>query len=349
MSVQKATMQALMFTAIRRLELVEVPVPEVRNPHDVLLKVKSVGICGSDLHGYTGQTGRRIPPLIMGHEVTGEVVATGSGASHFAPGTRVAVQPIEFCGVCSQCTAGYRSLCENRRLIGMHLPGAYAEYVLSNSANLYRLPDALSYEHGALAEPLSIAVHAVGLVHFRPYDTACIVGAGPIGLLTLAVLKQMGIHRIFVSDTSEVRLDTARQMGANVLINPMKQDPVTVAKQLTNGRGVDVAFEAVGISATAQQSVEVTRTRGTVVWIGNSQKMIDIDMQSIVTREIRLLGSYGMTDEEFQRSLDMLADGSIPAAQLINRRAELSEGPELFEQLLAEPQTIKCVFDLNDR
>jgi L-iditol 2-dehydrogenase len=348
MSVQKDTMQALMFTAIRKLELMEVPVPVVRNPHDVLLKVKSVGICGSDLHGYTGSTGRRTPPLIMGHEVTAEVVSTGSAANDFVPGTRVAVQPIEFCGVCSQCTAGYRSLCENRRLIGMHLPGAYAEYVLSNSANLYRLSDALTYEHGALAEPLSIAVHAVGLVHFRPYDTVYIVGAGPIGLLTLAVLKQMGIHRIFVSDTSEVRLDTAKRLGADVLINPIQQDPLPLVKQYTNGRGVDVAFEAVGISATAQQAVDVTRTRGTVVWIGNSQKMIEVNMQSIVTREITLLGSYGMTDEEFQRSLQMLADGSIPAEQLINRRAELNEGPELFDQLLAEPQTIKCVFNLND-
>lgn len=339
-------MKALMFTAIKEQRLLDVPTPEIDRPDGVLLKVKSVGVCGSDLHGYTGQSGRRIPPLIMGHEVTAEVVEVGAAVKDLPPGSRVAIQPVEFCGVCPQCLAGRRNVCEKRRVMGMSAPGAYAEYVTWPASNLFLLPDTLSYEDGAMAEPLSVAVHAVSLAHIRPYDTALIVGAGPIGLLTLAVLKLTGLSRIAVSDASDARLELARALGAQITINPTRQNPRQVVNEFTNGGGVDLAFEAVGISATAQQSVEVTRNNGTVVWIGNNQRLIEVDMQAIVTRELRVIGSYGMTDQDFQRSLRMLADGRIPTEQLINRRASLDEGPVLFDQLLASPETIKCMINV---
>jgi L-iditol 2-dehydrogenase len=130
-----------------------------------------------------------------------------------------------------------------------------------------------------------------------------------------------------------------------VTLNPTRQNPRQVVNEFTNGSGVDLAFEAVGLSATAQQSLEVTRNKGTVIWIGNNQRMIEIDMQAVVTRELAVVGSYGMTGEDFQRSLRMLADGRIPTAQLINRRAALNEGPDLFDQLLASLETIKCVIN----
>jgi L-iditol 2-dehydrogenase len=345
MTTIKSSMQALMFTAIREHQLVELPMPALDRPDGVLLKVKSVGVCGSDLHGYTGQTGRRIPPLIMGHEATGEVVAVGDAVKNLPLGSRVAVQPVEFCGVCPQCLAGRRNVCENRRLMGMNAAGAYAEYVAWPAANLFPLPDNLSYENGALTEPLAVAVHAISLAPIRPYDTALIVGAGPIGLLTLAVLKLTGVSLIAVSDASDARLELARTIGAQVTINPIRQNPRQMVNEFTNGSGVDLAFEAVGLSATAQQSLEVTRNKGTVIWIGNNQRMIEIDMQAVVTRELAVIGSYGMTGEDFQRSLRMLADGCIPTEQLINRRATLSEGPALFDQLLASPETIKCMIN----
>jgi L-iditol 2-dehydrogenase len=340
-------MQALMFTAIKENKLLDVPAPVIDRPDGVLLKVKSVGVCGSDLHGYTGHTGRRTPPLIMGHEVTGEVMGVGEAVENLPIGSRVAVQPVEFCGVCSQCLAGRRNVCENRRLMGMNMPGAYAEYVTWPASNLFRLPDSLSFENGALAEPLSIAVHAVSLAHIRPYDSALIVGAGPIGLLTLAVLRLTGVNTIAVSDASDARLEMARALGAQVTINVVRQNPRQVVNEFTNGSGVDLAFEAVGLSTTAQQSLEVTRNKGTVIWIGNNQRLIEIDMQAVVTRELSVVGSYGMTDEEFQRSLHLLTDGRIPTERLINRRASLDEGPELFDQLLASPETIKCVINFS--
>jgi L-iditol 2-dehydrogenase len=340
-----STMAALLFTAISEQQLVEVAVPEIERPGDVLLRVKSVGVCGSDLHGYTGHSGRRTPPLIMGHEVTGEVVAIGREVEDLQVGSRVAVQPVSFCGYCSQCVAGRRSICENRLVMGMTAQGAYAEYVTWPADNLYELPNALSYEAGALTEPLSVAVHAVGLAHIRPYDTAFVVGAGPIGLLTVAVLRLTGLKQIAVSDVSDRRLEVARTLGAHLTVNPSKQDLDAVIKENTDGQGVDVAFEAVGLGATAQQTLQATRNKGTVVWIGNNARMIEIDMQAVVTRELSVLGSYGMSEEEFQRSILMLADGSVPAAKLISRRAVLAEGPGLFDELLASPETIKCVIN----
>ena len=339
------TMQALMMTAIKELQIVDLPLPQIEHPDDVLLKVHSVGICGSDLHGYSGESGRRIPPLIMGHEATGEVVTAGAGVKELRPGDRVALQTVRFCGKCTQCLAGNQNLCENRRILGMNEPGAYAQYVKWRGECLFKLPEGLSFEQGALAEPLSVAVHAVGLAHFKPYDTVFIVGAGTIGLLALSVLKLIGVSCIIVSDTSDLRLEVARAMGAHVTVNPKLHDTRSVVAQYTDGRGVDVSFEAVGLSATAQQSLDVTRNKGTVIWIGNNQRMIQIDMQAIVTRELNVIGSYGMSSQEFERSLRMLADGQIPTEHLINRRATLTEGTQLFDELLASPETIKCVIN----
>jgi L-iditol 2-dehydrogenase len=338
-------MKALMLTAIGEQQLVDVPDPEIDRPEDVLLRVRSVGVCGSDLHGYLGESGRRTPPLIMGHEVTADVEVVGEAVTNVAPGQRVAVLPVTFCGNCLQCNAGRRSLCVNRRVMGMNAPGAYAPFVTWPAANLHPLPESLSYEDGAMAEPLAIAMHAVGLVHFKPYDTVVVVGAGPIGLLTLAVLKASGANCVIVSDVSDERLEIARAAGADHTVNPGRQEPRAVVDEITSGNGVDVAFEAVGLGATAQQTLDVTRNNGTVVWIGNNHRMINIDMQSIVTRELTVLGSYGMTGDEFQRALQILADGRIPTDVLINRRADLEEGPTLFDELLASPTTIKCVIN----
>ena len=335
-------MQALMFTAINKNELVRVPVPSIEHPQDVLVRVQASGVCGSDLHGYTGATGRRTPPLIMGHEATGDVVAVGDEVESLKIGDRVAIQTVRFCGKCPQCLAGNQNLCESRRIMGMNEAGAYAEFVKWRAGSLFKIPDDLSYEHGALAEPLAIAVHAVGLAHFLPYDSAFVVGAGPIGLLTLAVLKMHGVRCVAISDTSDTRLEIARAMGADVTVNPSRQDPREAVLAFTDG-GVDVAFEAVGMSATAQQTLDVTRNKGTIVWIGNSHRMIEIDMQAIVTRELRVMGSYGMSDREFKRCLKILAQGQIPTEQIINRRVTLDAGETLFDELLASPNVIKCM------
>lgn len=330
------TMQALLFSDIRTLEQVEIERPTPQRAGDVLLKVNAAGVCGSDLHGYTGQSGRRTPPLIMGHELTATVVESkGGGGDAPAPGTRVAVYPLDFSGPA-------------RRLIGMDEPGAFAEYVVWPAKNLYALPDGVSAEAGSLAEPLAVAIHAVGRARVAPGDSAFVAGAGPIGLLVIAVLRSMGVGPILVSDLSEERLDVALALGATHALHARRVDLGEAVHAATGGRGVDLSFEAVGITPTVQQSLTAVRDGGTVVWIGNNQRTVEVDMQSVVTRELSVLGTYGMGRVDFERALSTLADGRIDSARLINRRATLDEGPALFETLLASPEILKCIFTFDD-
>ncbi len=341
------TMQALVFTDIRKMELQNVARPQISAPDDVLIRVRAVGVCGSDLHGYTGQTGRRIPPMIMGHEASGVVEEVGPAVTNVKPGDRVAVLPVVFCGQCAPCKEGKASLCTNRRLLGVGKGlGAYAEWLVWSARSTYRIPDNVSFEQAAFAEPMGVCLHALRLANIKPYDNVALVGSGPIGLLTLAILRTLGPRHIFVSDVSDDRLAVARSLGANVTINPSREDARAVVDAHTDGLGADVSIEAVGVSVTAQAAIDLTKNGGTVVWIGNNQKRIEIDMQSVVTRELRVQGSYAMNDVDFTRALAMIADGAVDVQPLISRRAELAEGENLFDELLQDQSVIKCVFTM---
>jgi L-iditol 2-dehydrogenase len=322
-------MQALVLKAFHQHVLTEMPIPRIERPDDVLIEVKAAGVCGSDLHGYTGQSGRRTPPLVMGHEATGLVVETGEG--DLSPGTRVAIHPIEDVGGV-------------RRLMGKDAPGAFAEYVVWPARNLVRLPDSVTFEQGALVEPLAVAVRAVNRAGLDGATAAVVVGAGTIGLLVASVLKHRGVATVVISDPSVERRAVARDMGVGVAVDPLADDIVDTVRGLTDGLGADVAFEAVGIGTTVAQAHAVVKYGGTVVWIGNNVRVIDVDMQQVVTRELRVLGTYGMSDDDFVEALGLLEAGAIDASSLINRRATLEEGPALFDELLASPSVVKCLF-----
>jgi L-iditol 2-dehydrogenase len=336
-------MRALLLDAERHLALIETPMPALERPNDVLVRVHAVGVCGSDIHGYLGHTGRRVPPLVMGHEATGEVVAVADGVRGLRPGDRVATNTIAACGHCRPCLAGQRSICEHRSILGMNAPGAYAEYVVWPEDSLPRVPDGLSYEAGALAEPLAVALHAVNMTGVKAGDVVFIAGGGPIGVLTHLLVRLAGAGRIVVSDLHPERLSAARAFGADVVVDAGSEDPVEVVRELTDGSGADVAIEAVGFGVSARQTIDAVRSSGTVVWLGNSERRIEIDMQAVVTRDLVVRGSYGMTGQEFERALTLLADGRLPVGDIVNRYATLDEGPALFEELLASPATIKCV------
>lgn len=332
------TMKALVFTDFNRQEVQDLPIPPIVHPDDVLLKVRAAGVCGSDLHGYTGQSGRRQPPLVMGHEVTGEVVQVGNAVKTVQAGDRVAVQPLI-----------YRPDPETgiitRRLIGMNLPGAYEEYIVVPAGNLFPIPDSLSFTAGSLTEPLAVAVHAVSLRQVRPYDNVLVIGAGAIGLLTLQVLKLAGAGKVAISDVNNERLALAKAIGADYTFNATQQDLTEFLQATTGGTGFDMTFEAVGITPTVQQSIQAVKYGGTVVWIGNNQRVVEVDMQSIVTREISVAGTYGMNQQDFARALQMLSDGAIDVSPLVNRRATLADGETLFDELIKDQTVVKCVIE----
>jgi len=324
-------MQALVMTAFNQLALQELPMPRIEQPDDVLLEVRAAGVCGSDLHGYTGQSGRRTPPLVMGHEATARVLEVGAAVTDLTVGTRVAIHPLDD-------SRGAR------RLMGKDAPGAFAQYVVWPAGNLVPLPASVTYEQGAFVEPLAVAVRAVERAGLARAASAVVVGAGTIGLLVAALLKHRGVGMVIISDPSAERRAVARAIGIDVALDPTALDVATTVRELTGGVGAEVAFEAVGIGATVAQAHNTVRYGGTVVWIGNNVRMIDVDMQQVVTRELSVLGTYAMSSDDFQAALDLLEAGAIDVAALIHRRATLAEGPPLFDELLASPGIVKCLF-----
>ena len=341
-------MKALVFTAIRKLEVREVERPRIAGPNDVLVRIRSCGICGSDLHGYTGQSGRRRPPLIMGHEGAGEVAEIGTAVTSLRPGDRVAIQPWIACGVCPACMDGRHLWCPHRSLMGMNAQGAFAEYLVCPSVNLFPIPDGVSCEQAALTEVTAVALHAVSRATFRPHETAAVLGAGAVGLLVVAVLRLMGLRRLIVIDLDENRLRVAKELGADLALNSSAGDVMEGCRAVVGDAGVDHVFEAVGAPATFQSSIALARQGGEAIWIGNNQRYAEIDVQSVVTREISIVPSYAFTLAEFGRALNLLAAGIIPADEIITRQATLDEGPDLFEELLTRPEIIKGVFRSED-
>lgn len=324
-------MQALMYDGPWQMPLraIAVPTPAA---DEVIVRVRAAGVCGSDVHGFTGSTGRRTPGIVMGHEFAGMIDALGDGVANWQIGQRVIVQPLLTCGACAFCRAGKPNVCANRQLIGMHRHGAYAEYVRVPQAQLRAMPDALPWEQAALVEPLAVALHAVNATPLRLMDTVAIVGAGPIGLLALLAARLKGAGQVIVTDRSAHRLELARRLGADLVINIAEQDAVAEVQRVTDGLGAHAALEAVGITPTVQQAQAVTRIGGQVTWIGNSAPDVTINMQQLVTRELTIRGVYGFADE-FDHAIAALASGRIDVSPLIEVVAPLSDGPQLMHDL----------------
>jgi L-iditol 2-dehydrogenase len=329
-------MRALLLSEYKKLSVVEMPVPAIAED-EVLVRVKACGVCGSDIHGYDGSTGRRIPPLIMGHEAAGVVERAGSRVERFAVGDRVTFDSMVSCGACDFCRRGRINLCDNRMVLGVSCGdyrrhGAFAEYVSVPERILYGLPDSLSFERAALTEAVSIAIHAVNQHVPVAGDTAVVVGAGMIGLLTIQVLKAKGVRPIVAVDVDARKLELARRMGAAQAVNATAVDVPAAVADLTGGRGADVAFEVVGHGDTVANAIRSVRKGGTVVVIGNLSPTVELPLQSVVTREIAVLGTCG-SNGEIPECIDLLARGVIDVDPIISLTAPLDAGPELFARL----------------
>ena len=325
-------MRALVYEAPWRMPLREAASPEP-GPGEVVVRVAAVGICGSDVHGFTGATGRRIAPVVMGHEFSGTVAAVGAGVTGHAEGDRVVVQPLLTCGTCANCRAGLPNICRNRRGLGMmDMDGAYAEAVCVPQQLLYPLPEGLSWEQGAMVEPLAVALRAANLTPIQLGDTVVVIGAGPIGLLAMLTARLKGAGAVIVTDLSPHRRAMARRLGADLALNPQEDDVAALVRERTGGLGAHATIEAVGIGPTVAQSLALARTGGHVTWIGNSAPKVELNMQEVVTRELTIRGTYGFA-EEFPRAIAALAAGRIDVTPLIERVAPLEEGPALIHDL----------------
>jgi L-iditol 2-dehydrogenase len=304
---------------------------------ELLIRVRACGICGSDVHGLDGSTGRRIPPIIMGHEGAGEIVHAGPGPGDFETGERVTFDSTISCGSCAYCRSGMINLCDRRRVLGVSCAeyrqnGIFSELVSLPRRIIYRLPESVAFEHAALVEPMSVALHAVKRAP-RPVDgTAAVVGAGIIGLLIVQLLGRAGFSAVFAVDTAQDRLEVALAAGAHAGINPGRTEVQPELLRLTGGRGVDVAFEAVGIPQTVKTALHAVRKGGAVVLVGNISPEVSLHLQHAVTREITLFGSCASAGE-YHQCIDMIAGGRVDVGDLISATAPLSEGARQFERL----------------
>ena len=256
-------MKALLLKDYKQLEVTRVPDPAI-GPEEVLVRVEACGICGSDVHGYDGHTGRRIPPLIMGHEAAGVIAEVGPDVKQFSPGDRVTVDSTVYCGKCFYCRRGDVNLCDNRNVLGVSCNeyrrhGAFAEFVAVPQHIVYRLPDDLSFEQAAMIEAVSIAFHAVNRTPLKLGDTVVVVGAGMIGQLVIQTLREAGCGKLIAIDLDDRKLQMAQQLGADEGINANAPDLRGQVLERTHGRGSDLAFEVVGASAPFNTAVASVR------------------------------------------------------------------------------------------
>lgn len=315
---------------------------------EVLIQVKACGICGSDVHGMDGSTGRRIPPVVMGHEAAGVIVEVGSAVVAWKPGDRVTFDSTIYCGSCYFCRRGQVNLCDHRRVLGVSCDeyrqdGAFAEYVAVPQRVLYRLPDDLTFERASLVEGTSVAVHAVGRAPVTLNDTAVVVGSGMIGLLVIQALRAAGCGQIIAVDLDQGRLDLATRLGANVGLRSDTRDVVAEVRQLTGGRGVDLAFEVVGIAPTITLALKSLRKGGSLTMVGNVSPSVELLLQVAVTRELTLYGTCASSGE-YPACLDLIVRGAIQVDPLISAVAPLAEGAAWFDRLYhREPGLMKVV------
>ena len=339
-------MKALLLSRYRNLEMAEVPTPEPR-ADEVLIRVAACGICGSDVHGYDGSWGRRIPPLVMGHEAAGTIEAIGCDVKNYLAGDRVTFDSTVYCGECSNCRRGDINLCDRRQVLGVSCgdyrrAGAFAEFVAVPARILHRLPETLPFAEAAMLEAVAVAIHAVNLAEISANTTALVIGAGAIGILTMQALRAAGCARVFVTEVDKDRLEMARQLGATEIL--LSDDSLNAKLlQLTEGEGVDVALEAVGRGETVITAIDSVRKGGSVVLIGNIAPNVNLPLQKVVTRQIRLQGSCASAGE-YPQAIRWMASGAIRVKPLITAVAPLEEGASWFERLYArEPNLLKVV------
>lgn len=340
-------MKALQLTAYKELAVVDMPIPAI-DERSLLIRVAACGICGSDIHGFDGSTGRRLPPLVMGHEAAGVVERVGADVTRFAIGDRVTFDSTISCGACRFCLSGRGNLCERRQVVGVacdefHRDGAFAEYVAVPELACYHLPDSFPFEHAALIEAVSVAVHAVARTPLVPEATTVVVGAGMIGTLVVQALRAAGAERIIAIDRVPDRLALAERSGATHTIDASTTDPVAAVAAITGGLMADHSFEVVGITPTITTAVEVLDRGGTVTLVGNLDPTVEVPLQKLVNREIALLGSCA-SNGEYPTSIELMATGAIDVRALISATAPLEDGPAWFERLYAgEPGLMKVV------
>lgn len=334
-------MKALVYQGPKQLSLEEHAIPEPK-PGEAILRVVAVGICGSELEGYLGHSSIRKAPLVMGHEFCGVIDKLADDVGDFAVGDKVIVNPLISCGACDRCRIGKGNICRNRQIVGIHRPGAFAEYVAVPANNMYRVPAGMDANLASLAEPLAVCIHAVKL-GLGPYEDLMIYGAGPIGLLTLQAALTMGAHRVLVIDRQQDRLGFAKWLGAEVATPEQAEE---AHASLFGARGVDTIIDCVGVQSTREQAIRKVNPGGTIVSVGLGQDQSLLSMNHVVRQEITIVGSYTYSDDDFEQAVILLSQGKITRehwsttcslTEAIDNFEALTDGSAKFSKIIINP------------
>lgn len=329
-------MKALVLESYNHFVYRDVPTPEA-GPGEVRVRVMACSVCGSDVKGMDGSTGRRQPPIIMGHEASGVIDSVGQGVTDYRPGDRVTFDSTIYCNSCEMCRAGLVNLCDHREVIGVSCDdyrhhGAMAEYVVVPAYVLYRLPDNVTYQQASMVEPMSVAYHAVTRCPVPVGGTAVVVGVGTIGLFAVQILKSMGVSKVIAVDIAQKRLDMALRNGADAGVNSKDPDADSQILALTGGKGVDAAYDATGIEVTVQMCIRLAAVNGKVVLVGNIAKDMHFPLQYVVTHQLSLFGSCASAGE-YPECLELIAEGKVDVDAMISGSFPLSEGDKWMHKV----------------
>jgi threonine dehydrogenase-like Zn-dependent dehydrogenase len=331
-------MRALVYVEPGRVELQEKPRPNL-GPQEMEVAVELAGVCGSDISGFLGHSGRRKPPLVLGHELIGR-----------APdGRRVVANPLISCGRCAACLSGAQNLCESWRLLGMdQTQGSFAEFVALPSTQIYEIPDSLPSSRAVLSEPLANIVHLFRIAAPSPTFHLSIVGAGTMGALALLVSKRIGARDVLVADVNDQRLATAKRLGATAVVNTGSREGVGEARQAAS-RGFDLVIDASGSAPARQLAFDLCRPGGCVALLGMGAQCSELDFVTSIRKEHRVVMSFAYTPVDFQRSLELLINADVDLSPW-TEQLPLERGQEALDRISHSPgSTLKMLLEIEDR
>lgn len=335
-----------MITGPHRLEIVEQPFPGLPDQKSVLVKVRAVGICGSDVHGYHGSLATFVYPRIFGHEVVGEIVAVGSAVTHLAVGDHAVMDPVRSCGRCRACRKGRQNVCGDLKCLGVHADGGCAEYIVLPSDNAHKIPMDIPWREAVLLEPYTIAAQIISRGEVTADDNVLIMGAGPIGLVTLQAAKRLGA-RVLITDISLNRLRLAAELGADATVNSAAQSLVEEVDRFTDGEGVTVAIDAVGLPELFEQAIEVTGVAAKIVIVGFNPDFAKIAELPITKRELDIRGSR-LHANKFPEVIQWVANKEVDPAPLISHEFAFLDISNAFSLIEKNPDdTCKIIITFN--
>jgi len=346
-------MKALVYHGPGKLALEGWDIPHPKKG-EVRVRIQYSAICGSDLGAYQNASNRFRPPLILGHEFSGIVDEIGEGVDSLALGQHVCGNPPIYCGTCWYCTHGHYNICPNRLSLGNTVGidkcnGTFREYIVLPAYTLVPLPESMNLLYGSMMEPLAVGYHAAQNGSFTPGETVTVIGAGPIGLMTILSLKALGAGHIICSDLSEARLELAGRLGAHTLVNIEKEKLEDAVKKVTDGLGSDRTIICTDAADSFYQAIEVTRSCGNVVLVGMIQKKIEFCPMDIFGRDINIISNYTFTDEIYE-AVEMVSQGKIDLEPMITSIYSLEHGKDAFDALLTPGNAeVKIILDIQGR